>query len=80
MLCLGQLLKTDCNLSKYQPDIPVQLRETSVMGESVSLVCMPVISFGLFYGSARVLQKILYGYFYFLRFRAFDTYIFLKHL
>lgn len=24
MLCLGQLLKTDCNLSKYQPDIPAQ--------------------------------------------------------
>lgn len=44
MLCLGQLLKTDCNLSKYQPDIPVQPREISGMGESHSLVCMPAIS------------------------------------
>lgn len=42
MLCLGQLLKTDCNLSKYQPDIPVQPRETSAMGESLSLVYTPV--------------------------------------
>lgn len=76
MLCLGQLLKTDCNLSKYQPGISVQPTEERQWWERAFpwFACQSshfdhlrkVLGTG-------VLQKALRSYFCLLMFREFDT-------